>query len=295
MIWTSGAPLGTALNGVRDGGLTSLPIFAASSSMIWTQITGLSSVLPKTMYFVGFGYNADTGRNDASTRKLRAFDDAVTAAGMHIDGVTGLAWDGLAIVVDALRAIGPDADIRAASRVGCESEELPGHLRPLQLHVDDRHARPGDRRSPHRALGSAKTNLGPGEQIWRNAALTLMDEDHVIVVTGAGGGLGSAMARGLLHAGRRVVGVDIDAGAPGLAELCAGAGRAGVADRLYTTTADIRSADSAREVVSRTLERFERAPRFGEQRGTGSLWPARRAGGPVAKRFSTFRFRTGPH
>ena len=109
MIWMAGAPLGTALTGVRDTGLDTLPIFAASSAMVYTQMMGLTSVLPKTIYFVGFGFNSDKGRNDAATRKLKAFDDAVTAAGMHIDGVTGMAWDGAAIVIDALRAVGPDA------------------------------------------------------------------------------------------------------------------------------------------------------------------------------------------
>jgi hypothetical protein len=41
MIRTSGAPLGTALTGARDTGLDSLPIFAASSSMVYTQMLGL--------------------------------------------------------------------------------------------------------------------------------------------------------------------------------------------------------------------------------------------------------------
>lgn len=109
MIWTAGAPLGTALTGVRDTGLDSLPIFAASSSMVYTQMLGLTNVLPKAIYFVGFGFNSDKGRNDVATRKLKAFDEAVTAAGMHIDGVTGMAWDGAAIAIDALRAVGTDA------------------------------------------------------------------------------------------------------------------------------------------------------------------------------------------
>ena len=109
MIWTAGPALGTALTGVRDTGLDALPIFASSSAMVYSQIIGLANALPKTIYFVGFGFDADSGRNAVSTRKLKAFDDAVIAAGMHIDGVTGFAWDGVAIVVDALRAIGPDA------------------------------------------------------------------------------------------------------------------------------------------------------------------------------------------
>jgi branched-chain amino acid transport system substrate-binding protein len=109
MIWTAGTPLGTALTGVRDTGLDTLTIFAASSSMIYTQMLGLASILPKTVLFAAYGYNSDKGRNEAQTRKLKTFDTAVTTAGMHIDGVTGMAWDGAAIVIDGLRAIGPDA------------------------------------------------------------------------------------------------------------------------------------------------------------------------------------------
>jgi ABC-type branched-subunit amino acid transport system substrate-binding protein len=126
MIWTAGPPLGTALTGVRDTGLDSLPIFASSSAMVWSQITGLSSVLPKTLYFVGFGYNSDHGRNAAATRKLQAFGSAVTAAGMPIDGVTGLSWDGASIVVDALRALGPDATSEQLRSWVASQQSYPG-------------------------------------------------------------------------------------------------------------------------------------------------------------------------
>ena len=126
MIWASGAAVGTALTGVRDTGLDALPIFAASSAMVWSQITGLTSVIPKTLYFVGFGFDADRGRNDASNRKLKAFQDAVSAAGLHIDGVTGLAWDGVAIVVDALRALGPDATAEQIRGWVASQKSYPG-------------------------------------------------------------------------------------------------------------------------------------------------------------------------
>jgi branched-chain amino acid transport system substrate-binding protein len=107
MIWTSGPALGTALTGVRDTGLDNHPIFAASSAMIWSQITGLASVIPKTLYFTG--HPVDQGRNAAASRKLQEFRDAMNAANVHIDGVTGNVWDGASVVVDALRAIGPEA------------------------------------------------------------------------------------------------------------------------------------------------------------------------------------------
>jgi hypothetical protein len=67
------------------------------------------NVIPKNLYFVGFGFNSDQSRSKDGLRKLHQFKDGVTAAGMHVDGITGLSWDGAAIVIDALRAVGPDA------------------------------------------------------------------------------------------------------------------------------------------------------------------------------------------
>jgi 3-oxoacyl-[acyl-carrier protein] reductase len=74
-------------------------------------------------------------------------------------------------------------------------------------------------------------------------------EAHVVIVTGAGGGLGGAMTRALLAAGRRVAAVDIESGAAGLAAL-------GSSDRLATITADIRDPAGCERVVNATVERF---------------------------------------
>lgn len=81
-------------------------------------------------------------------------------------------------------------------------------------------------------------------------------EAHVIIVTGAGGGLGSVMARGLLAAGRRIVAVDIEAATAGLTALAAGAAEVGTADRLLTTVGSVRSAKDCEVVVTRAIERF---------------------------------------
>jgi 3-oxoacyl-[acyl-carrier protein] reductase len=81
-------------------------------------------------------------------------------------------------------------------------------------------------------------------------------EDHVIIVTGGGGGLGGAMSRGLLAAGRRVAAVDIEAGRPGLDALVADARAQGAADRLFTTTADVRDPAACTRVVQAVAERF---------------------------------------
>ena len=83
-----------------------------------------------------------------------------------------------------------------------------------------------------------------------------MEAARVVIITGAGGGLGGAMARGLLDAGYRIVAVDIDGGAGGLAALAAYADAHDGAKRLLTTIASIRSAEQCRAVVVATLERF---------------------------------------
>jgi hypothetical protein len=45
---------------------------------------------------------------------------------MHIDGVTGLSWDGASIVVDALRALGPDATSEQLRSWVASQQSYPG-------------------------------------------------------------------------------------------------------------------------------------------------------------------------
>jgi NAD(P)-dependent dehydrogenase (short-subunit alcohol dehydrogenase family) len=77
--------------------------------------------------------------------------------------------------------------------------------------------------------------------------MTADSEAHVIIVTGAGGGLGSTMTRGLLAAGRRVAAVDLVAS--GLAALPAG-------ERLLTLTGDIRDAAACARIVADVEKHF---------------------------------------
>jgi 3-oxoacyl-[acyl-carrier protein] reductase len=78
----------------------------------------------------------------------------------------------------------------------------------------------------------------------------------VVVVTGAAGGLGGAMARGLLVAGRRVIAVDIDSARESIGVLEADAEKLGAQDRLHCVTANIRSETDCERVVKRARERF---------------------------------------
>jgi NAD(P)-dependent dehydrogenase (short-subunit alcohol dehydrogenase family) len=105
-----------------------------------------------------------------------------------------------------------------------------------------------------------------------------VEEAHVIIITGAGGGIGGAMARGLLRAGRRVVGVDIGAGMQGLSALSEYAATNGARDRLLVTTADVRSEDACKEAIQATLNRFGCVHGLVNNAGVPPLWKADRTG-----------------
>ena len=81
-------------------------------------------------------------------------------------------------------------------------------------------------------------------------------EHPVVLVTGAGGGLGSTMTRGLLEAGRRVVGIDLPAARESLANLERDAARLDAGDRFYGIVADVRSEGDCMRAVAAARDRF---------------------------------------
>ncbi len=82
----------------------------------------------------------------------------------------------------------------------------------------------------------------------------MSETDRVAIVTGAAGGIGRAMTRGLLAAGVRVAGIDRDRDP--LETLAAGAREQGKAAELLTIQTDLAVDTAADEVVSATRARF---------------------------------------
>jgi NAD(P)-dependent dehydrogenase (short-subunit alcohol dehydrogenase family) len=79
----------------------------------------------------------------------------------------------------------------------------------------------------------------------------MSDIERVAIVTGAAGGIGRALVKGLLGAGVRVAAVDLTAG--GLAALAREAGGAGA---LLTIAADLSRDAAAGDIVARTRSHF---------------------------------------
>jgi branched-chain amino acid transport system substrate-binding protein len=109
IAWNGGTALGAALRGIHDLGMDDLPIFTSSANAIFASMKQYATVMPKTLYFQGYAYTAGDARNPAGMQKIRAFQEALKGSDLYPDVIGGIAWDPAMTVVDALRAIGPDA------------------------------------------------------------------------------------------------------------------------------------------------------------------------------------------
>ena len=73
-----------------------------------------------------------------------------------------------------------------------------------------------------------------------------MDRSRVVLVTGAAGGIGSAIARALVNAGHSVAAIDRDA--EGLKRLA-------ISERIHPIMADLAGEAPCREVVAAAIAR----------------------------------------
>jgi branched-chain amino acid transport system substrate-binding protein len=112
LIWAPGTPFGTALRGMKDGGLD-IPTAVTSANMVTkTLAVQYKGLIPSAgLYFQGLGCNAGmTENNNASMRAaINTYLAAIKEHGLSNDIQTAMAWDPAKIVVDAFRSLGTDA------------------------------------------------------------------------------------------------------------------------------------------------------------------------------------------
>src|SRR5262245_54864972 len=95
----------------------------------------------------------------------------------------------------------------------------------------------------------------------------MTDTRRVAIVTGAAGGIGRVMTRGLLEAGLRVAGVDRDPEL--LTALAARAHEQGKTAELLTIHTDLTSDSAADEIIRATRARFGRIDILVNNAGVG--------------------------
>jgi branched-chain amino acid transport system substrate-binding protein len=113
VTWTTGSPFGTLLHGIHDAGID-VPVVGAPANMTIVALAQYADYLPDQLFFVGLHSMARGGSAPPGVlAKKKAFFDAHEAAGIQPDYPNSLVWDAGWIIIDALRALGPNASAAA--------------------------------------------------------------------------------------------------------------------------------------------------------------------------------------
>lgn len=109
IVWTSGAPMGTVLKGIVQGGLD-VPVGTTDANMTFPQMQQYASFMPIEMLFMssewpphGAEVTLDPKVIAAQTPMFAAYQ----AAGISPDISAALAWDPGMLAIQALRKAGP--------------------------------------------------------------------------------------------------------------------------------------------------------------------------------------------
>lgn len=128
VIWTTGTPLGTVLNGMSSLGMENTPTVTDNGNASHALLTHFASVLPKALYFPTpplYLPPADI-TNPAVKAQVVAFDSAVTAAGGHPGNPWGLAWDPANLLIGAIKKLGVTATAKQIQNYMEHLSNVPG-------------------------------------------------------------------------------------------------------------------------------------------------------------------------
>jgi branched-chain amino acid transport system substrate-binding protein len=109
LTWVTGTPFGTLLRGIHDAGID-LPVSSSTGNMSFVQMAQYTTFLPKELYFAGLRSITHQGTLPGPVKDAQdVYFNAFKAAGLRPDVLNAIGWDPTMIVIDAYRAIGPDA------------------------------------------------------------------------------------------------------------------------------------------------------------------------------------------
>ncbi len=150
MIWTTGTPLGTVLNGMSSLGMENIPTVTTDGNAAYAELTHFGSILPKSFYFpLGPLYLPPSGIANAAVRaKVQAFDTAVAAAGGHPGVAWGLSWDPAQLLIGAIKKLGINATAPQILNYMQNMHNVPGIFGMYNTSVSD-----------HRGLATADETL----------------------------------------------------------------------------------------------------------------------------------------
>ena len=112
IAWTSGAPFGTVLKGIVQGGLN-VPVATTDANMTHAQMAQYASFLPDEALFMSSEWppHSDAVALDPRVAAAqRVMFDAFAKAGAKPDNAVAHAWDTALLVADALRTGGATAE-----------------------------------------------------------------------------------------------------------------------------------------------------------------------------------------
>ncbi len=123
VIWTTGTPLGTMLNGMSALGMEGVPTITNNGNASFALLTHFASVLPSNIFFPTPPLYLPPSdiTNPAVKAQVSAFDTAVTAAGGHPGNPWALAWDPLNLLIGALKKLG----------IGATAAQIQGYMQHL--------------------------------------------------------------------------------------------------------------------------------------------------------------------
>ncbi len=108
LVWTTGTPFGTVLNGMSSLGMENIPTVTTNANAVYSELVHFESLLPKELYFPsGTIYLSPSNINNSAVRaQVTSFDAAINTAGGHVGDAWGLAWDPAQLLIAAIKKLG---------------------------------------------------------------------------------------------------------------------------------------------------------------------------------------------